>query len=55
MVAKAAAFGAATLVALSAPTSLAIERAQACGLTLIAVARADHATVFTGPDGETAA
>jgi FdhD protein len=50
MVAKAAAFGAATLVALSAPTSLAIERAQACGLTLIAVARPDHATIFTGPD-----
>jgi FdhD protein len=49
MVAKAAAFGASTLVALSAPTSLAIERAQACGLTLIAVARPDHATIFTGP------
>jgi FdhD protein len=49
MVAKAAAFGASTLVALSAPTSLAIERAQACGLTLIAVARPDHATIFAGP------
>ena len=59
MVAKAAAFGAATLVALSAPTSLAIERARACGLTLIAVARPDHATIFAGPgsalDGELAA
>jgi FdhD protein len=47
MVAKAAAFGAATLVSVSAPTSLALERARACGLTLIAVARADQATIFT--------
>ena len=47
MVAKAAVFGASTLVALSAPTSLAIERAAACGITLIAVARADHAMIFT--------
>jgi FdhD protein len=46
MVAKAAAFGASTLVAVSAPTSLALERAAACGLTLIALARADHATAF---------
>ncbi|HLW93344.1 MAG TPA: formate dehydrogenase accessory sulfurtransferase FdhD [Roseiarcus sp.] len=46
MVAKAAIFGASTLVALSAPTSLALERAAACGLTLIALARADHATIF---------
>jgi len=46
MVAKAAAFGASTLVAVSAPTSLALERAAACGLTLIALARADHATLF---------
>jgi FdhD protein len=50
MVAKAATFGAATLVAISAPTSLAIERARACGLTLIAVARADHAMIFTPSD-----
>ena len=47
MVAKVAVFGAATLAALSAPTSLAIERAQACGMTLIAVARPDHAMIFT--------
>jgi FdhD protein len=48
MVAKAVVFGAATLVSVSAPTSLALERARESGLTLIAVARADHATVFTG-------
>jgi FdhD protein len=46
MVAKAATFGAATLVAVSAPTSLALERAALYGVTLIALARADHATVF---------
>ena len=50
MVAKAAIFGASTLVALSAPTSLAIERAQASGVTLIAIARADQATIFTQAD-----
>jgi FdhD protein len=48
MVAKAAVFGASTLVALSAPTSLALERATACGITLVAIARPDHATIFTG-------
>ena len=46
MVAKAATFGVATLVALSAPTSLALERARASGVTLIAIARADRATIF---------
>jgi FdhD protein len=50
MVAKAAIFGASTLVALSAPTSLAIERAQASGVTLIAIARGDQATIFTQAD-----
>jgi FdhD protein len=47
MVAKAAWFGASTLVSISAPTSLAIERAKECGLTIIGVARADHALLFT--------
>ncbi len=48
MVEKAAIFGATTLVAISAPTSLAIERAEALGLTLAAIARADGVTVFAG-------
>ncbi len=47
MAAKAAAFGAPTLVSLSAPTSLALERARESGLTLVAIARADRATIFT--------
>lgn len=48
MVEKTAIFGAGTLVAISAPTSLAVERAQALGLTLVCVARPDAATVFAG-------
>ncbi|MBR3191052.1 MAG: formate dehydrogenase accessory sulfurtransferase FdhD [Bosea sp.] len=48
MVEKTAIFGAGTLVAISAPTSLAIERAKALGLTLVCIARADSATVFAG-------
>ncbi len=48
MVEKAAIFGAGTLVAISAPTSFAIDRAMTLGITLVAVARADGATLFTG-------
>lgn len=58
MVAKAAIFGARTLVAVSAPTSLALERAKALGLTVIAVARRDKALTFgdlVEPPGEAAA
>ncbi len=47
---------AATLVAICAPTSLAIERAERLGLTLVAIASSDGAVVFAGalagPDGE---
>jgi FdhD protein len=52
MVAKAALFGVGTLVSLSAPTSLALERAKAWGVTVIAVARADGAIVFGSGGGE---
>lgn len=47
MIEKAAIFGAPTLVAISAPTSLAIERARAMGVTLVAVARPDKAIAFS--------
>lgn len=47
MVEKAAAFGARILVAISAPTSLALERAKALDLTLIGIARRDTMTIFT--------
>ncbi len=48
MVEKAAAFGAGTLAAISAPTSLGVERAQHHGITLVGVARHDAVTAFTG-------
>ncbi|GJD36921.1 Sulfur carrier protein FdhD [Methylobacterium aerolatum] len=48
MVEKAARLGAGAIVAISAPTSLALERAATHGLTLCAIARADTLTVFTG-------
>lgn len=47
MVEKAAIFGARTLIAISAPTSLAIERAAALGMSLICVARRDSAIDFS--------
>ena len=52
MVAKAAIFGAGTLVSVSAPTSLALERARRFGVRLIAVARADQALSFDGGKDE---
>lgn len=48
MVEKAASLGASVLVAISAPTSLAIDRAKLHGMTLCAIARSDTLTVFTG-------
>jgi FdhD protein len=48
LVEKVAAFGARTLVAISAPTSLALERARLHDMTLIAIARHDTMTVFHG-------
>jgi FdhD protein len=48
MVEKTAFFGSTLLAAISAPTSLAIERAEKLGLTLAAIARADSLIVFAG-------
>jgi len=48
MVEKAAAAGVSILVAISAPTALAIAQAEKAGLTLVALARADGHTVFAG-------
>ena len=39
------------LVTISAPTSLAVERAKAAGLTLVALARSDSALVVSDPHG----
>ncbi len=50
MVEKAASLGARLIVAISAPTSLAIERARSLGVALVAIARRDTVTVFHGAE-----
>jgi FdhD protein len=50
MVQKAAVLGAPVLVAVSAPTALAVRMAEAAGITLAAIARADGFEVFSHPD-----
>lgn len=50
MVQKAAVIGAPVLIAVSAPTALAVRVAEAAGLTLVAVARQDGFEVFTHPE-----
>jgi FdhD protein len=47
MVQKAAAIGAPVIVAVSAPTALAVRTAEAAGITLVAVARSDGFEIFT--------
>lgn len=49
MVQKAAFLGAPLIVAASAPTALAVRSAEAAGITLVAVARADGFEVFAHP------
>lgn len=49
MVQKAAMLGAPIVVAVSAPTALAVRIAEAAGITLVGVARADGFEVFTHP------
>jgi FdhD protein len=49
MVQKTAIIGASVLVAVSAPTALAIRTAEAAGITLIAVARGRDFEIFTHP------
>ncbi len=55
MVQKTAAMGAAVMVAVSAPTALAVRIAEAAGITLVAVARSDGFEIFTHPDRITSA
>ena len=50
MVQKTAAIGAPVMVAVSAPTALAVRMAEAAGVTLVAVARSDGFEIFTHPD-----
>jgi FdhD protein len=50
MVQKATAIGVPVIVAISAPTALAVRVAESAGLTLIAVARKDGFEIFTHPE-----
>ncbi len=50
MVEKTVRIGCPMIVAVSAPTDLAIQRAEDAGITLVALARADGFTVFSGAD-----
>jgi len=50
MVQKAAVLGAPLIVAVSAPTALAVRTAEAAGMTLIGIARSDAFEVFTHPN-----
>jgi FdhD protein len=50
MVQKAAAMGAPLMVAVSAPTALAVRMADAAGITLAAIARTDGFEIFTHPE-----
>jgi len=49
MVQKTAAIGTPLLVAVSAPTALALRAAEAAGITLVAIARSDGFEIFTHP------
>jgi FdhD protein len=53
MAQKAIAAGIGALVAISAPTALAIRTAQAAGLTLITLERDGGFLVYASPAGET--
>jgi len=49
MVQKTAILGASILVAMSAPTALAVRVAEACGMTLVAIARGQDFEIFSHP------
>ncbi len=50
MVQKTAAIGSAFILAVSAPTALAIRTAEAAGITLVALVRGEEFDIFTRPD-----
>ena len=50
MVQKTAAIGSAVIIAVSAPTALAIRTAQGAGMTLVALVRGDEYDIFTDPE-----
>jgi FdhD protein len=50
MVQKTAAIGSPIIIAVSAPTALAVRTAEAAGMTLVALVRGDEFDIFTHPD-----
>jgi FdhD protein len=50
MVQKTASIGASIIIAVSAPTALAMRTADASGMTLVALVRGEDFDIFTGPD-----
>jgi FdhD protein len=54
LIQKAARIGAPALVAISAPTAAAVRLAEACNITLVAVARGQDFEIFTHPERFTA-
>ena len=50
MVQKTAAIGAAFIIAVSAPTALAIRTAEDAGMTLVALVRGEDFDIFTHPE-----
>jgi len=51
LVEKAVRSGSPMLVTVSAPTSLAVERARLAGLALVALARSDNVMIVNDPNG----
>src|ERR1035438_8448174 len=49
MVQKTAVLGTSILVAVSAPTALAVRVAESCGMTLVAIARGQDFEIFSHP------
>jgi FdhD protein len=50
LVQKAASVNCGIIIAISAPTTLAIRQAEAAGMTVVAVARGEEFEVFTHPE-----
>jgi FdhD protein len=50
MVQKVARMGAGIIIAISAPTALAVRTADSCGITLVGIARGHEFEIFTHPD-----
>ena len=51
MVQKTAAIGACVIIAISAPTALAVRTAEACGITLVGIVRGSAFEIFSHPEG----